>query len=71
MQEQEEIRLKWEEIKSAFDEAIKALKEVRAGLGTHRLWELSENTKILESTIILIAKLKRELPLPTPEIIGD
>lgn len=71
MQNQEEIRLKWEQIKSNYDTAIKALKKAREGFEMHTLWELAENTKILEGTIILIEKLKRELPFPTPEIRGD
>lgn len=70
-QDQEEIRLKWEQIKADFDKAIKALKEAREGIRTHNSWELVENTKILEETIILIEKLKEELPIPIPKIRED
>lgn len=71
MQDQEEIRLKWQQIKDDYDKAIKALKEVREGFKTNRSWEYSDDTKILDGTIILIEKLKTQLVFPTPEIKGD
>ena len=64
MHDQERIKLKWEKIKDNYNKAIKALKRAREGLRADNLWELDEDTKILEGTIALIKKLERKLPLP-------